>query len=48
VTRGAAVGHRFGVADLLIASLAADHDAALWSLDKDFERMARLRMIKLA
>jgi len=45
VTSGAASGHHFGVGDLLIASLAAEHGCALWSLDSDLARMARLWMI---
>lgn len=47
VSRASDRGDRFGVADLLIASIAADRQGRLWSLDLDFRRMARLEFVEL-
>jgi predicted nucleic acid-binding protein len=46
VVQSARAGHHFGVLDLLIGALATERGAAVWSLDADFERLVRLKLVK--
>jgi predicted nucleic acid-binding protein len=47
IERAADAGDRFGLSDLLIASLAEEIGGLVWSLDKHFERMERLKIVSL-
>lgn len=40
-------GFRFGMADLLIAAVSKENDGFLWSLDKHFSQMEKLKFIKI-
>ena len=45
--RTARAGAAFGVGDLLIAAIAHEAGALVWSLDAAFERLQRMRLIDL-
>jgi predicted nucleic acid-binding protein len=44
--RASAAGAAFGVGDLLIAALAHEAGALVWSLDSAFERLAQLKLVQ--
>ena len=46
IARAADAGQRFALTNLLIASLAHEAGALVWSLDSDFERMERLSLVQ--
>lgn len=45
IERAADAGERFTLSDLLIASLTVEIGGIVWSLDNDFERMERLKLV---
>lgn len=45
--RAGAAGLGFGMGDLLIAALASEARALVWSTDSDFERMRRAGLVQL-
>ncbi len=47
VDRAGQAGQRFGFSNLLIGVLAAETGSLIWSLDADFARMRRLRLVEL-
>ena len=40
-------GQFFSLGDLIVGILAAEIDALVWSIDKDFERMEKLKLVQL-
>jgi predicted nucleic acid-binding protein len=47
IDRAGRSGQRFRFGDLLIAALANELGALVWSLHADFERMSRLRFVEM-
>jgi predicted nucleic acid-binding protein len=45
VPAAADAGHRFGLADWLIAALANEIGGLVWSLDEDFAKLERLKLV---
>jgi predicted nucleic acid-binding protein len=47
IARAGDRGERFAVTDLLIARLADEIGALVWSLDDDFERLGQLKLVQM-
>jgi predicted nucleic acid-binding protein len=47
IEQAANAGQRFALTDLLIAALAEELGALVWSLDADFERMSAVGLVRL-
>jgi predicted nucleic acid-binding protein len=47
IARAADAGQRFAITDLVIARLADEIGGLVWSLDNDFDRLARLKLVRL-
>jgi len=45
--RASRAGEQFGFADLLIGALAAQQSSAVWSMDRDFPRMAACGFLQI-
>jgi len=47
IDRAAEHGQTFSQTDMLIAALADELDALVWTLDKDFARLENLKLVRL-
>ena len=47
IDRAAEHGQTFSQTDMLIAALAHELGALVWTLDKDFERLEKLKLVRL-
>jgi predicted nucleic acid-binding protein len=45
--RASRSGQTFSLGDLIVGIVASEVGALVWSLDKDFERMERLKLVRL-
>jgi predicted nucleic acid-binding protein len=46
VERAGDADQQFGVGDLLVAAIVADHEGELWANDSDFARMEKLGFVR--
>ena len=46
VAEGSAHGYQLGIADCLLAALAMRESSSIFTLDRDFERIPRLRLFR--
>lgn len=40
-------GHQFALGDLLIAAITAEQKGRVWSLDEDFTRLKKLKLVEV-
>ena len=46
IETGSRAGHQFALGDLLIGAIAAEQGGWVWSLDDDFVRLKRLKLVE--
>ena len=47
IETGSRSGHQFALGDLLIGAIAAEQKGRVWSLDEDFSRLGKLKLVQL-